>query len=72
MWNYVLEESGDLLDQPLEKASTQVVPAEGDQESDQIVNEVPSQATSQLIVKPKYRSYALCSILKNLFRINCI
>ncbi|XP_030448888.1 protein SGT1 homolog isoform X1 [Syzygium oleosum] len=51
----IAEESGDLLDQPLEKASTQVVPAEGDQESDQIVNEVPNQATSQLIVKPKYR-----------------
>ncbi|KAF8044088.1 hypothetical protein BT93_A2154 [Corymbia citriodora subsp. variegata] len=49
------EESGDSLDQPSEKASTQVVPEEGDEESGQIVHEVPNQATSQLNVKPKYR-----------------
>ncbi|KAK3447113.1 protein SGT1 homolog [Eucalyptus grandis] len=51
----IAEESGDSLDQPFEKASTQVVPVEGDEEGGQIVNEVPNQATSQLNVKPKYR-----------------
>ncbi|KAI3419587.1 uncharacterized protein J3R85_013095 [Psidium guajava] len=51
----IAEESGDPLDQPLDKASTQVVPVESDQESGQIVNEVPNQATSQFNVKHKYR-----------------
>ncbi|XP_030533005.1 protein SGT1 homolog isoform X2 [Rhodamnia argentea] len=51
----IAEESGDLLDQPLEKASTEVVSVESDQESGQILNEAPNEVTSQLNVKQKYR-----------------
>ncbi|KAI6696573.1 hypothetical protein NL676_016692 [Syzygium grande] len=51
----IAETYGEILNPPLGKASTQVVPVEGGQESGQIVNEVPNQATSNLNVKSKYR-----------------
>ncbi|XP_056158727.1 protein SGT1 homolog [Syzygium oleosum] len=43
---HIAETYGEILNPPLGKASTHVVPVEGGQESGHIVNEVPTQATS--------------------------